>query len=81
MTGHRGRWDGRTVSNERVARCRIVIRGCLSDRLGAAFPEMAIARGAGTTVLSGPTDRADLQLVLDRLRDLGLEPLTVDVDP
>jgi hypothetical protein len=68
------------VGNEGVARCRIVIRGCLSDRLGAAFPEMAIARGAGTTVLSGRADQAHLQLVLDRLRDLGLEPVTVDVD-
>jgi hypothetical protein len=59
--------------------CTIVIRGRLSDRLGSAFAEMALQRRPGTTVMSGPADDAQLGELLDRLRDLGLEPLTVDV--
>ena len=60
--------------------CTIVIRGRLSDRLGSAFPEMALQRRPGTTVLCGRADVAQLGKLLDRLRDLGLEPLSVDVD-
>jgi hypothetical protein len=59
---------------------RIVIRGRLSDRLGSAFPEMALQRRPGKTVMCGPADDARLDELLDRLRDLGLEPLSVDVD-
>jgi hypothetical protein len=61
-------------------RYSIVIRGRLSDRLGSAFPEMALRRRPGTTVMSGPADVAQLDELLNRLRDLGLEPLSVDVD-
>ena len=61
-------------------RCTIVIRGRLSDRLCSAFPEMALQRHAATTMLSGRADAAQLGELLDRLRDLGLEPLSVDVD-
>ena len=59
--------------------CRIVIRGRLSDRLGSAFPQMALERRPGQTVMRGPADGAQLDELLDRLRDLGLEPLSVDV--
>jgi hypothetical protein len=61
-------------------RCRIVIRGRLSDRLGSAFPEMALERGPGQTVLRGRADQTRLHELLDRLRDLGIEPVSVDVD-
>jgi hypothetical protein len=61
-------------------RYRIVIRGRLSDRLGSAFPEMALERCPGTTVMCGPADDVRLDGLLDRLRDLALEPLSVDVD-
>ena len=61
-------------------RCTIVIRGRLSDRLGSAFPEMAVHRCPGTTVLCGRPAVAQLDELLDRLRDLGLEPLSVYVD-
>jgi len=60
-------------------RYSIVIRGRLSDRLGSAFPEMALQRRLGTTVMSGRAEDAGLGELLDRLRDLGLEPLSVDV--
>jgi len=63
-----------------VRRYRIVIRGRLSERLGSAFPEMALERGPGQTVMRGRADRARLHALLDRLRDLGIEPVSVDVD-
>jgi hypothetical protein len=66
-----------SVPNER--RCRIVIRGRLSDRLGSAFPEMSLERRPGETVMRGPADPARLHELLDRLRDLGLEPVSIDV--
>jgi len=59
---------------------RIVIRGRLSDRLGSAFPGVTLQRRPGTTVICGPADDARLGDLLERLRDLGLEPLSVDVD-
>ncbi len=61
-------------------RYRIVIRGQLSDRLGSAFAETALERGDGQTVLRGRGDEAQLQQLLDRLRDLGIEPVTCDVE-
>jgi hypothetical protein len=65
---------------DRGARCcTIVIRGRMSDRLGAAFPELSLARRPGETV-RGPADGLRLEAVLDRLRDLGIEPVRVDVD-
>jgi hypothetical protein len=67
-----------SVPNQR--RYRIVIRGRLSDRLGSAFPEMSLKRHPGQTVMSGPVDQARLHVLLDRLRDLGIEPVSVDVD-
>ena len=59
---------------------RIVIRGRLSDRLGSAFSEMSLERRPGETVMSGPVDESRLHELLGRLRDLGLEPVSVDVD-
>jgi hypothetical protein len=59
---------------------RIVIRGRLSDRLGSAFPEMALQRRPGQTVMRGRADQPRLHELLDRLRDLGIEPVSVDVD-
>lgn len=67
-----------SVPNQR--RYRIVIRGRVSDRLGSAFPEMSLERHPGQTVMSGPADQARLHVLLDRLRDLGIEPVSVDVD-
>ena len=61
-------------------RYRIVIRGRLSDRLGSAFPGVALDRRPGQTVMRGAAEPARLDELLDRLRDLGLEPLRVDVE-
>ena len=63
-----------------ACRWRIVICGRLSDRLGSAFAEMALERGPGQTVLRGRVDRGQLDELLDRLGDLGIEPVSVDVD-
>jgi hypothetical protein len=69
------------IENDRDARwCRIVIRGRLSDRLGSAFPEMELERSPGQTVMRARADQARLHELLDRLRDLGIEPVSVDVD-
>ena len=64
----------------KVERVRIVIRGRLSERLGSAFPEMSLQRRPGETVMCGDADRARLDELLDRLRDLGLEPVSIDAD-
>jgi hypothetical protein len=68
------------VDNAAAPQCRIVIRGRLSQRLGSAFPQAALERRPGQTVLRCRADRARLEKLLDELRDLGLEPLSVDVD-
>jgi hypothetical protein len=57
----------------------IVIRGRLSARLGSAFPEMSLERGPGETVMRGPADPDRQHELLDRLRDLGIEPVSIDV--
>ena len=66
------------ASHDRPERYRIVIRGRLSERLGAAFAELSLERRPGQTVLSGSGDQLGLQVVLGRLRDLGLDVVRVD---
>lgn len=66
--------DGRRV------RYRVVIRGQVSDRLASAFPGATLERGDGQTVLRGPADDGRLEALLDRLRDLGMEPVSCDVE-
>jgi hypothetical protein len=80
-TRHTAGCDLRCVETERVPtkRYRVVIRGRLSERLGAAFPELSLERRPGQTVMTGPADGA-LHALLDRLGDLGIEPVSVDVD-
>jgi hypothetical protein len=60
-------------------RYRIVVKGRLSDRLGSAFAGMELERRPGQTVLTG-ADGVNLHAVLDRLRDLGLELVSVDAE-
>jgi hypothetical protein len=82
MTAHTDRCDGRFVEIDSVPNqrhYRIVIRGRLSDRLGSAFPELSLERHPGQTVLCGRADQMRLRELLDRLRDFGIEPVSVDV--
>jgi hypothetical protein len=65
-------------TNGRPEKYRIVIRGRLSERLGAAFGELSLERRRGRTVLEGSGDELSLPAVLDRVRDLGLEVVSVD---
>lgn len=63
-------------------RYRIAVRGRLSERLGSAFEGLALEPGHGETVLAGQIrDQAQLYGVLDRIRDLGLELVSVAEDP
>jgi hypothetical protein len=61
-------------------RFRIVVRGRLSQRLGSAFDDVTLERRSGQTVLSGAAGQAELDSVLARLTDLGIEPLSVEDD-
>jgi len=57
---------------------RIVVAGRLSERLGSAFRDVTLERLPGLTVLRGEQNGAQLDCVLRRLTDLGIEPLEVD---
>jgi len=71
-TGHSGAM-GPTVY-------QIVVRGELSQRYIAAFDGMTLATGEGRTAITGPvTDQAHLLGLLNRISDLGLELLSVNV--
>ncbi len=60
-------------------RYRIVVRGRLSERFLTAFDGMTLEAAAGETVLSGElADQSALYGLLDRLRDFGLELVSVD---
>ena len=54
-------------------RCTIVVRGRMSDRLGAGLHGMTLERGPGRTVIRGRADGARLEALLEALADLGLE--------
>jgi hypothetical protein len=61
------------VARERT-RYEIVIRGRLSPRFGWAFEGLEVRPGEGQTVLIGDfTDQSQLHGVLDRIRDFGIE--------
>jgi len=61
-------------------RFQIIVRGRLSQRLGSAFDDVTLERRSGQTVLSGAEGQAELDSVLARLDDLGIEPLSVEDD-
>lgn len=61
-----------------MTRYRITVRGRLSARLTSAFDPMTPEPGPGHTDLIGDlTDQAQLYGVLDQLRNLGLELVSV----
>jgi hypothetical protein len=60
-------------------RYQISVRGRLTERLGSAFAGMTIEPGAGRTVLLGEIrDQSHLYGILDRVRILGLELVSVE---
>ena len=61
-------------------RYRIVVKGRLRQRLGAAFRDVTLGRRPGKTVLSGATGQEQLNSLLARLNDLGIEPVSVEDD-
>ena len=63
-------------------RYRISVRGRLTERLGSAFKGMDLEPGKGQTFLVGEIrDQSHLYGVLDQVRDLGLELVSVEVVP
>jgi hypothetical protein len=60
-------------------RYRITVRGRLTERFGSAFDGMALEPGSGETALVGDVrDQSQLHGLLDRIRDLGLELVSVE---
>jgi hypothetical protein len=58
---------------------RVTVRGRLSEHFASAFRGMRLEAERGRTVLEGVVDQSQLYGVLERLRDLGLELLRVEV--
>ena len=57
---------------------RICIRGRVTERLGSAFEGMRLEGGATDSVFTGEIrDQSQLYGLLDRVRDLGLELVSV----
>ena len=72
MTRSRSRHGRRPTSYQ------IVVRGELSQRFSTAFDGMTVEAGDGQTIITGPVvDQAHLHGLLDRVRDLGLELVSV----
>jgi hypothetical protein len=59
---------------------RIVVKGRLSERLGSAFRDLTLERRPGQTVLTGAAGREELETVLARLDELGIEAVRVEGD-
>jgi hypothetical protein len=60
------------------SRYRIVVRGRLGERFRALFDGIDHAAGSGESVLEGSFDQAGLHGVLDKLRCLGIELVSVN---
>jgi hypothetical protein len=60
----------------------ICIRGRVTERLGSALEGMRFEAGATDTVFTGEIrDQSQLYGLLDRVRDLGLELVSVQPQP
>jgi hypothetical protein len=60
-------------------RYQIKVRGRLTERLGSAFAGMTMETGAGQTALVGEIcDQSHLYGILDRVRGMGLELVSVE---
>lgn len=68
------------ITGQSRQRYEIVIRGRLSERYDGAFDGVTLAPDNGCTTLRGHlTDQSQLYGLLNRLRDLGMELLSVNV--
>jgi hypothetical protein len=72
--------NGRRIEPDAAPqRYRIVVRGGLTERFAATFAGMTLEPGVGQTALVGDLrDQSQLYGVLDRLRDFGLELVSVE---
>lgn len=62
-----------------TARYRVTVRGRLSERFASAFEGTTLEGGeAQTSLVTDAFDPTQLQRLLRRLGDLGLEPVTVE---
>jgi hypothetical protein len=60
---------------------RILVKGRLTERFGSAFDGVRLEPLPGQTALVGEfTDAAQLDVVLERLQDFGIEVLSVNDD-
>ena len=61
-------------------RYEIVVRGRLSDRFESAFSGLALEPRDGQTALVGEfADQSQLHGALDRIRDFGIELVSINV--
>jgi hypothetical protein len=71
--------DGTTVKRVRYS---VVVRGRLEGHVVAVFDGVELEMRRGQTVVTGSFDQSRLHGLLDRLRDLGIELVSVNpVDP
>ncbi|HJR51112.1 MAG TPA: hypothetical protein VJ794_08410 [Gemmatimonadales bacterium] len=69
----------RSRAGRRPTRYQIVVRGELSQRYSMVFDGMALeAEGGQTTITGLVVDQGHLHGLLDRVRDLGLELVSVN---
>ena len=69
------------IANGGAKRYEIVVRGRLSDRCAAAFEGSTLSSRHGETMLTGElTDQAQLYGLINRLRDLGIDLISVRAD-
>ena len=67
---------------EGTTRYKIVVRGELGEHFAAGFEGMDLKAEKGRTVLVGEVvDQAHLHGLLDRVRDFGLELVSVEAIP
>lgn len=73
------RHRSRSRAAGRPTNYQIVVRGELGQRFSTAFEGMALEAGDGQTTITGPVvDQGHLHGLLDRVRDLGLELVSVN---
>jgi hypothetical protein len=76
MTGAPRRW---TLAAVTPIRYRIVVKGRLSDSFASVFEDLSVEPLQGSTALEGDfLDQSQLHGVLDRLRGLGIELVSVN---